>query len=225
MNNVLVCENIGRTFVEAGNKLVILDDISFTIKAGERVAIMGASGSGKTTLLNTIGGLEAPTEGLVFIAGESLYQTSERKRTRMRNQQLGFVYQFHHLLAEFSALENVAIPLLLAGEGKSSVIEKSTRLLDSVGLKNRLEHKPAQLSGGERQRVAIARALVTNPACVLMDEPTGNLDSHTALDIQALMDKLNTEHNISFIIVTHDEKLAQRMDRILFLEDGKLTEL
>jgi lipoprotein-releasing system ATP-binding protein len=225
MNNVLVCENIGRTFVEAGNKLVILDDISFTIKAGERVAIMGASGSGKTTLLNTIGGLEAPTEGLVFIAGESLYQTSERKRTRMRNQQLGFVYQFHHLLAEFSALENVAIPLLLAGESKSSVIEKSTRLLDSVGLKNRLEHKPAQLSGGERQRVAIARALVTNPACVLMDEPTGNLDSHTALDIQALMDKLNIEHNISFIIVTHDEKLAQRMDRTLFLKDGKLTEL
>ncbi len=222
MSDVLVCKNICRTFNEAGSELKILHDINFTIAQGEKVAIMGASGSGKTTLLNTIGGLEAPTAGSVLIDGEPLYQISERKRTRLRNQKLGFVYQFHHLLPEFSALENVAMPLLLAGEKKQQVLEKSTQLLVAVGLEKRLQHKPAQLSGGERQRVAIARALVTKPACVLMDEPTGNLDSHTALDVQALMDKLNLEYNISFIVVTHDEKLASRMDRILILKDGQL---
>jgi lipoprotein-releasing system ATP-binding protein len=222
MSDVLVCNNIYRIFSEAGSHLEVLKDISFSIAQGERVAIMGASGSGKTTLLNTIGGLESPTSGTVFIAGESVYQTSERKRTRLRNQQLGFVYQFHHLLPEFSALENVAMPLLLAGENKTRVIEKSTQLLSRVGLAQRLEHKPAQLSGGERQRVAIARALVTKPACVLMDEPTGNLDSHTAADIQVLMDDLNQEYNISFVVVTHDERLAQRMDRTLTLQDGQI---
>jgi len=224
MSKVLVCEGVSRVFSEAGTDLHVLDDVCFSIKKGERVAIMGASGSGKTTLLNTIGGLESPTSGTVHLAGESLYQTSERKRTKIRNQQLGFVYQFHHLLPEFNALENVAMPLLLAGESKQQVLSKSEQLLSAVGLAERLKHKPAQLSGGERQRVAIARALVTKPACVLMDEPTGNLDSHTALEIQALMDQLNAEFQISFVVVTHDEKLAQRMDRILFLEDGKLIE-
>lgn len=225
MSDVLICENVGRVFEEAGNKLIILDNISFAVKQGEKVAIMGASGSGKTTLLNTIGGLESPSQGTVHLAGESVYETSERNRTKLRNQQLGFVYQFHHLLAEFSALENVAIPLLLGAKNKSHVLEESTAMLKAVGLAHRLQHKPAQLSGGERQRVAIARALVTKPSCVLMDEPTGNLDSQTALDIQALMDHLNVQYNISFIIVTHDENLAQRMDRILFLKDGQLTQL
>ncbi|MEH6444730.1 MAG: lipoprotein-releasing ABC transporter ATP-binding protein LolD [Oceanospirillaceae bacterium] len=223
MSDVLVCHEVFRTFKEAGRELNVLNNVSFSIAKGERVAIMGSSGSGKTTLLNTIGGLESPTSGTVFIAGESLYQTSERKRTRLRNQQLGFVYQFHHLLPEFDALENVAMPLLLAGESKAQVIKKSTELLEAVGLQSRLTHKPAQLSGGERQRVAIARALVTKPACVLMDEPTGNLDRQTALDIQALMDSLNDEYQISFVVVTHDERLAQRMDRTLILKDGQIS--
>lgn len=224
MSDVLICKNVCRTFNEAGRTLNVLNDISFSIAKGERVAIMGASGSGKTTLLNTLGGLESPTSGNVHIGGESLYQTSERKRTQLRNKQLGFVYQFHHLLPEFDALENVAMPLLLAKVPKKQVIESATQLLITVGLGERLHHKPAQLSGGERQRVAIARALVTKPACVLMDEPTGNLDSQTALEIQALMDELNAEYQISFVIVTHDEKLAQRMDRTLILKDGKITQ-
>jgi len=224
MSDVLVCQNICRTFNEAGSQLQVLKDISFNIGQGERVAIMGASGSGKTTLLNTIGGLESPTSGTVHVGGESLYETSERKRTRLRNQQLGFVYQFHHLLPEFNAIENVAMPLLLAGKSRNIATQQSITLLKAVGLEHRLSHKPAKLSGGERQRVAIARALVTTPACVLMDEPTGNLDSHTALDIQALMDELNQQYGISFIVVTHDEKLAQRMDRTLLLDDGQLTQ-
>jgi lipoprotein-releasing system ATP-binding protein len=224
MSDVLVCENVFRTFTEAGRTLNVLNDISFSIPKGERVAIMGASGSGKTTLLNTLGGLESPTSGNVHIGGESLYQTSERKRTQLRNKQLGFVYQFHHLLPEFDALENVAMPLLLAKVPKKQVIESATQLLTTVGLAERLHHKPAQLSGGERQRVAIARALVTKPACVLMDEPTGNLDSQTALEIQALMDQLNSQYQISFVVVTHDEKLAQRMDRTLILKDGNIKQ-
>ena len=224
MSDVLTCENVCRTFIEAGRELQILKDISFSIAKGERVAIMGASGSGKTTLLNTIGGLESPTSGVVKIAGQSIYDISERQRTKMRNRQLGFVYQFHHLLPEFSALENVAMPLLLGGQSIAVAIEKATALLASVGLKERLTHNPAKLSGGERQRVAIARALVTTPACVLMDEPTGNLDSNTAMDIQALMDDLNKQYGISFVVVTHDDRVAQRMDRILVLEDGQLTQ-
>ena len=224
MSDVLVCDNICRTFSEAGRTLNVLNNISFSIAKGERVAIMGASGSGKTTLLNTLGGLESPTSGNVQIGGESLYQTSERKRTQLRNKQLGFVYQFHHLLPEFDALENVAMPLLLAKTPKKQVIESATQLLETVGLGERLHHKPAQLSGGERQRVAIARALVTKPACVLMDEPTGNLDSQTALEVQALMDQLNLQYQISFVIVTHDDKLAQRMDRTLILKDGKISQ-
>jgi len=224
MSDVLVCENICRTFSEADTEVEVLKDISFRIARGERVAIMGASGSGKTTLLNTIGGLESPCSGTVHVGGESLYETSERKRTKLRNQQLGFVYQFHHLLPEFSAVENVAMPLLLGGESHSSANAKAIGLLKAVGLEHRLSHKPAKLSGGERQRVAIARALVTTPACVLMDEPTGNLDSHTALDIQTLMDDLNKQYEISFIVVTHDEKLAQRMDRTLILKDGQLNQ-
>ncbi|MGB1237910.1 MAG: ABC transporter ATP-binding protein [Pseudomonadales bacterium] len=224
MSDILVCEQVSRHFNEAGEKLQVLRDISFKIARAERVAIVGSSGSGKTTLLNTLGGLEAPNTGNVIIGGESLYAVNERKRTAIRNRQLGFVYQFHHLLPEFDALENVAMPLLLAGEGKKQVTEKCTALLGAVGLAARLGHKPAQLSGGERQRVAIARALVTQPACVLMDEPTGNLDSQTASEIQQLMDQLNQEFATSFVVVTHDERLAARMDRVLTLKDGVMTD-
>jgi len=189
---------------------------------GERIAIIGSSGSGKSTLLNILGGLEAPTVGEVKVGGEALYEVSENKRAAIRNRQLGFVYQFHHLLPEFTAVENVAMPLLLGKEDIAIAQKKSIEILQAVGLGERLKHKPAQLSGGERQRVAIARALVTRPACVLMDEPTGNLDRNTASDVQQLMGQLNQELNTSFVIVTHDPELAHRMDRVLELKSGGL---
>ncbi len=224
MNNkaVLVCDGVGKTYTEAGSSLEVLKDVCLTITEGERISIMGTSGSGKSTLLNILGGLEAPTQGEVSVGGESLYSVSEEIRAQIRNRQLGFVYQFHHLLPEFDAVENVAMPLLL---GKAAINEarvKAKAMLEAVGLSARLTHKPAQLSGGERQRVAIARALVTQPACVLMDEPTGNLDNHTANDVQNLMERLNQEFRTSFIIVTHDPELAYRMDRVLELRDGGL---
>lgn len=224
MNNkaVLVCDGVGKTYTEAGSSLEVLKDVCLTITEGERISIMGTSGSGKSTLLNILGGLEAPTQGEVSVGGESLYSVSEEIRAQIRNRQLGFVYQFHHLLPEFDAVENVAMPLLL---GKAAINEarvKAKAMLEAVGLAARLTHKPAQLSGGERQRVAIARALVTQPACVLMDEPTGNLDNHTANDVQNLMERLNQEFRTSFIIVTHDPELAYRMDRVLELRDGGL---
>lgn len=224
MNNkaVLVCDGVGKTYTEAGSSLEVLKDVCLTITEGERISIMGTSGSGKSTLLNILGGLEAPTQGEVSVGGESLYSVSEEIRAQIRNRQLGFVYQFHHLLPEFDAVENVAMPLLL---GKAVINEarvKAKAMLEAVGLSARLTHKPAQLSGGERQRVAIARALVTQPACVLMDEPTGNLDNHTANDVQNLMERLNQEFRTSFIIVTHDPELAYRMDRVLELRDGGL---
>ncbi|WP_372738168.1 lipoprotein-releasing ABC transporter ATP-binding protein LolD, partial [Neptunomonas sp.] len=214
---VLVCDAVGKVYTEAGSPLEVLKDVCLTITEGERISIMGTSGSGKSTLLNILGGLEAPTQGEVCVGGESLYSVSEEKRAQIRNRQLGFVYQFHHLLPEFDAVENVAMPLLL---GKVAIHEARARaqeMLKAVGLSARLTHKPAQLSGGERQRVAIARALVTQPACVLMDEPTGNLDNHTANDVQDLMSRLNQEFRTSFIIVTHDAELAHRMDRVLEL--------
>ncbi|WP_372742396.1 lipoprotein-releasing ABC transporter ATP-binding protein LolD [Neptunomonas sp.] len=222
---VLVCDAVGKVYTEAGSPLEVLKDVCLTITEGERISIMGTSGSGKSTLLNILGGLEAPTQGEVCVGGESLYSVSEEKRAQIRNRQLGFVYQFHHLLPEFDAVENVAMPLLL---GKVAIHEARARaqeMLKAVGLSARLTHKPAQLSGGERQRVAIARALVTQPACVLMDEPTGNLDNHTANDVQDLMSRLNQEFRTSFIIVTHDAELAHRMDRVLELRDGGLHSL
>ncbi|SFG41758.1 lipoprotein-releasing ABC transporter ATP-binding protein LolD [Neptunomonas qingdaonensis] len=222
---VLVCDAVGKVYTEAGSALEVLKDVCLTITEGERISIMGTSGSGKSTLLNILGGLEAPTQGEVCVGGESLYSVSEEKRAQIRNRQLGFVYQFHHLLPEFDAVENVAMPLLL---GKVAINEARTRaqeMLKAVGLSARLTHKPAQLSGGERQRVAIARALVTQPACVLMDEPTGNLDNHTANDVQDLMARLNQEFRTSFIIVTHDAELAHRMDRVLELREGGLHPL
>ena len=219
---VLICENISKTYTEAGNSLQVLNNVALTVEAGERIAIIGTSGSGKSTLLNILGGLEAPTSGTVHVGGEALYSVSENARAMIRNRQLGFVYQFHHLLPEFNAVENVAMPLLLARKDIKEARTLAEKMLASVGLSARLHHKPAQLSGGERQRVAIARALVTQPSCVLMDEPTGNLDHETALDVQALMTQLNTEFDTSFIIVTHDQELASKMDRTLVLKDKGL---
>lgn len=219
---VLLAEAIRKGFQEGGKSFEILKGVDFHVQPGERVAILGSSGSGKSTLLNILGGLDKPDSGEVSVTGESLYSISERKRSSLRNQALGFVYQFHHLLHEFSALENVAMPQLLAKVGTEAARKRAEALLVQVGLEHRLSHKPSQLSGGERQRVAIARALVNDPACVLMDEPTGNLDRHTAADVQSYLDRLNAELGTAFIMVTHDLGLAQKMDRTLELVDGEL---
>ncbi len=223
-NAVLTCQGIDKTYQEAGQPIHILNSIELSVASGERLAIVGSSGSGKSTLLNILGGLDKPDSGEVVVKGQSLYGVSERQRSSLRNQQLGFVYQFHHLLHEFSALENVAMPLLIAGAPSGAAAERAVELLERVGLKHRLRHKPAQLSGGERQRVAIARALVNEPACVLMDEPTGNLDRHTAEDVQNYLNELNATLDTAFVIVTHDLQLAAQMERALELVDGVLGE-
>ncbi len=223
-NAVLTCQGIDKTYQEAGQPIHILNSIELSVASGERLAIVGSSGSGKSTLLNILGGLDKPDAGEVVVKGQSLYGVSERQRSSLRNRQLGFVYQFHHLLHEFSALENVAMPLLIAGASSGVAAERAVELLERVGLKHRLRHKPAQLSGGERQRVAIARALVNEPACVLMDEPTGNLDRHTAEDVQNYLNELNAILDTAFVIVTHDLQLAAQMERALELVDGVLGE-
>ena len=223
MSNVLACSGLGKTFSEGGVSLRILHDIDFSVAVGERIAIMGASGSGKSTLLQLLGGLDEPTTGDVMIAGKSLASLSPVRLGRLRNQELGFVYQFHHLLPEFTALENVAMPLLVAGSRPAEARVRAEELLGRVGLAARLTHKPAELSGGERQRAAVARALVTRPACVLADEPTGNLDRHNAEQVYDLMLELNRELGTSFLIATHDPLIAERMDRIVRREDGILS--
>jgi lipoprotein-releasing system ATP-binding protein len=201
----------------------VLRGIDLDIAAGERVAIVGLSGSGKSTLLHILGGLETADSGEISIGGRELSSFSEREVDAMRNRYLGFVYQFHHLLGDFSALENVAMPGLIGGASKADAQDKARDILDKVGLRDRLDHKPGQLSGGERQRVAMARALVNDPLCVLADEPTGNLDEKTALDVNAMMLSLSSELKTSFIVVTHNHELAENMDRVLTLTDGQLS--
>ncbi len=225
MNNVLAANHLCRSFDEAERQLLIINELNLSVAAGERLAIIGSSGSGKSTLLNLLAGLDTPTAGEVVIAGESISQLSENRRAELRNSQLGFVFQFHHLLPEFSALENIAIPQLLAGVSVNNAQERASLLLDQVGLSSRAHHKPAKLSGGERQRVAIARALANTPACVLMDEPTGNLDPHTAQEVEHYLLKLNQEQGVAQIVVTHDHALAKRMDRVLELKEGRLVEV
>jgi lipoprotein-releasing system ATP-binding protein len=224
MSEVINCRRLGKTFSEGDSPLTILHDIDFSISRGERIAIMGASGSGKSTLLHLLGGLDEPTTGEVSILGKVLRTLSPLHLGKLRNRALGFVYQFHHLLPEFTALENVAMPLLIRGTTPAVARDSAAALLDRVGLSARLSHKPGELSGGERQRASVARALVTNPACVLADEPTGNLDRQNAEQVYELMLQLNQEFGTSFLVATHDPLIAGRMDRIVHLEDGRLID-
>jgi lipoprotein-releasing system ATP-binding protein len=219
---VLSCDNLSKTYKQGPLDVSVLRDVQLSVEGGERIAIVGTSGSGKSTLLNMLGGLDTPSEGQVHIGGKLMSALNDAGRAKLRNESLGFVYQFHHLLGEFSAVENVAMPFLIRGEKVELARDSAETLLARVGLQDRFDHKPAELSGGERQRVAIARALVTSPSCVLLDEPTGNLDSTTAQKVQELLFELNEDLGISLITVTHDMELAATMHRVLQLSDGQL---
>ena len=222
--NVLRASHVAKTYQEGGLRTDVLSDVNFELKRGQTMAIVGASGSGKSTLLHIIGGLDTLTAGEVEVDGRVLSKLSDAERGRVRNRSLGFIYQFHHLLPEFTALENVCMPLLIRGTAIAEAQRQSAALLERVGLGKRLLHKPSELSGGERQRCAVARALVTRPACVLGDEPTGNLDEDNAAQVYGLMLELNQEIGTSFVLVTHDTRLAARMDRTLVLHNGVLQE-
>lgn len=221
---VLECRNVVREFSEGASTLQVLRGVNLAVQPAERVAIIGTSGSGKTTLLQIMGGLDEPTEGGVLINGAAMHGTTETAKGELRNRYVGFIYQFHHLLPEFTAEENVAMPLLIRRVAKPAALEAASKLLGRVGLGERLNHKPGELSGGERQRAAVARALITRPQLVLADEPTGNLDSGNGEHVLGLMLELNQELQTSLVIVTHDHAIAARMDRILVLEDGVLKE-
>ncbi len=221
---ILECKGLTKRYQQGELDVEVLKGVDLSIEAGSRVAIMGASGSGKSTLLHLLGGLEKPTTGEVILDQVNLNNINGSKLAKLRNRSLGFIYQFHHLLGEFTLLENVAMPLLIANQSIKEARQQANELLDRVGLSNRVQHKPGELSGGERQRAAIARALINHPNCVLADEPTGNLDSKTAENIYQLMQELNQELQVSFLIVTHDIALANRMDTVLQMEDGLIVD-
>ncbi|MCB1827186.1 MAG: lipoprotein-releasing ABC transporter ATP-binding protein LolD [Coxiellaceae bacterium] len=224
MNNAIRCEQLAKSFHDGELHVDVLNDLSLTVPPGEMLAIIGSSGSGKSTLLHLLGGLDKPTAGQVFVADNELSSLSEKQKGDLRNQYLGFVYQFHHLLPEFTALENVAMPLLIRGIKPKIALDKAKTMIERVGLVKRVKHRVGELSGGERQRIAIARALVTEPKCVLADEPTGNLDHETAQQIFDLMCQLNRSMNTSFVVVTHNEDLAAKLNRVLVLKNGSLQE-
>lgn len=220
--SVLECRKVVRKFREGSSELVVLSGVDLDVRAAERVAIVGASGSGKTTLLQIMGGLDDPSEGEVFVDGQPMHGSNELSKADLRNRYIGFVYQFHHLLPEFTAAENVAMPLLIRRMPKAEALAKAGEILTRVGLGERLTHKPGELSGGERQRAAVARALITRPQLVLADEPTGNLDAGNGEHVLKLMLELNRELETSLVVVTHDQSIASRMDRVLVLENGVL---
>ena len=217
---ILDCQNVSKIYHDSNNTVDVLNELDLTVKAGERLAIIGPSGSGKSTLLHLLGGLDVPSTGSIHINGKNWQSLSEKQRCKERNYELGFIYQFHHLLPEFTALENVAMPLLIRNISGRHALSSARDMLKNVGLGSRVSHKPSELSGGERARVAIARALVHNPKCILADEPTGNLDRKTANSVFDLMLEINKENNTALVIVTHDDKIAVKTDRVLTLNNG-----
>ncbi len=224
-SSILTCNNLCKYYDQGDSRLKVLESIFFDVKQAEKVAIVGASGSGKSTLLNLLAGLDAPSSGTVTLVDKDLSTLTDNNLSQLRNKHLGFVYQFHHLLTEFSALENVMLPLLIGKVSRSVAKIEAAAVLASVGLSDRLHHRPAELSGGERQRVAIARALSNQPSCILMDEPTGNLDKLASTDIQQLIKSVTDQHKTSFIIVTHDERVAQGLDKVYQLDTGNLVQV
>ena len=224
-SSILKCSNLSKYYCQGDSRINVLESIFFDVKQAEKVAIVGASGSGKSTLLNLLAGLDMPSSGAVMLVDKDLSMLNDNELSQLRNKHLGFVYQFHHLLAEFSALENVMFPLLIGKVARSVARSEAAAILASVGLSDRLHHRPAELSGGERQRVAIARALANQPSCILMDEPTGNLDKQASTDIQQLIQSVTDQHKTSFIIVTHDEQVAQDLDKVYQLDAGSLEQV
>jgi lipoprotein-releasing system ATP-binding protein len=225
MSNIIECRSLSFSYIDGNNQTSVLNNLNFEVELGDSIAILGQSGCGKSTLLNLIAGLDSPSEGDVLINNINIAKLNEKDRTELRSNNFGFVYQFHHLLNDFSSIYNVALPLLIRGDNKESAILNSKKILTKVGLENRLNHNPSELSGGERQRVAIARAMVTEPACILADEPSGNLDAKNAKDVLELIMELNENNTTSLLIVTHDLSIAKKMNRKLTLSNSKLVDI